>query len=189
MKNTLPEFILMLILALPSLAQDKGTSQIMAGYAMMPSENPLSTLWFGVAQLGWDDTRFNARRGAVFGSYKYFVSNRIALGGTTGFNPNVLRSIFWLQSLDRFDAKILTTAGEVTCSIFSRPGIQFYAMAGLGFYVMQSTVDNFSTSTQTYGPTVQITPVGIRFGKKVGVFGELGYGYKGIVNTGLSIKI
>jgi hypothetical protein len=37
-------------------------------------------------------------------------------------------------------------------------------------------------------PTFQITPFGVRAGKQTGVFAEIGYGYKGIINLGLSSR-
>ncbi|MCE7067429.1 outer membrane beta-barrel protein [Dyadobacter sp. CY326] len=132
--------------------------------------------------------RFDAPSRGVFASYKYFVSDRLAIGGTTGFNKNVSESVFWLRDFTTTDSRILTMAGEVSWFFFKKPGIKLYAMAGLGFYSIQSSLDNFSTSTRTYGPTSQLTAFGVRFGNQLGVFTELGYGYKGIINTGLSIQ-
>lgn len=36
--------------------------------------------------------------------------------------------------------------------------------------------------------TTYIAPVGIRFGKDFGGFMEMGYGYKGMLNAGLSLR-
>jgi hypothetical protein len=34
----------------------------------------------------------------------------------------------------------------------------------------------------------QITPFGIRTGQKLGFWAEIGYGFKGLLNAGLSLK-
>lgn len=187
MKEIASTIILIIVLALPCLAQDKGESEIAASYAVMPTENPLSTLWLGFS--GFDalaNKNFTVRRGALFGSYKYFVSNRIGIGAMVGFNGNVDKSIFWFRDLSGHDARIVTIAGEMTGYFVKKPRFKLYAMAGLGFYTMRSSLDNYTTSTRTYGPTTQLTVAGVRFGKKLSVFTELGYGYKGIINTGFS---
>lgn len=189
MKNFTLNIILMVILALPCTAQEKGESEIAVSYAAMTSENPLSTLWLGLSNFrSLGDRDFTLRQGAMFASYKYFVSDRIAVGATTGFNRNVHGSIFWLRDFSRSDARTLTMAGEVTWYFIRKPAVKLYSMGGLGFYALRSSIDNYSTSTLTYGPTTQLTAIGARFGKKSSVFTELGFGYKGIINTGLSIK-
>lgn len=42
--------------------------------------------------------------------------------------------------------------------------------------------------TTTFLPTWQISPIGVEVGKKVGVFTELGIGYKGVVSFGFFAK-
>jgi hypothetical protein len=188
MKKTTLNIILMTILTLPCLGQDKGQSEITASYAVMPRENPLSTLWLGLS--GFDalaNGNFTLRQGAVFASYKYFVSDRIAVGATAGFNGNVREGLFWFKDFTKVDARVTSIAGEMTWFFVKKSKLKLYAMTGLGLYVMRSSVDNFSTSTRNYGPTTQLTPIAVKFGKELVVFAEMGYGYKGIVNTGLSI--
>jgi hypothetical protein len=55
--------------------------------------------------------------------------------------------------------------------------------------------DSFSVSYRyqlrskfSIGPTGQLTPFGIRYGKNTGAFAEIGWGYKGILNLGVSAK-
>ena len=189
MKKSVSQLIVMLLFTLPGFAQDKGSSEITASYAMLPSENMLGNLWMQMARIGDNGARsFSFRKGAPFVSYKYYISERIAIGGATGYNAFANESNFRYTDYTQMDVKTITTAGEVTWFYVRKPGIKVYATAGVGFYVMKASFDAQNTSTVTQGMTAQLTPVGVRFGKKVAVFTELGYGYKGVLNTGLSFR-
>jgi hypothetical protein len=70
--------------------------------------------------------------------------------------------------------------------------IQLYTMLGLGVTLntekgsYNSTGD---TDTETSSNLAfQVTPIGMRIGRKLGGFAELGFGYKGIMNFGLSYR-
>jgi hypothetical protein len=73
--------------------------------------------------------------------------------------------------------------------------IQLYSGVGLGFSLGNETLTpppdsgNSSSSGSINRLAYQINVIGIRLGKDVGGFIELGYGYKGIVNAGLSVQI
>jgi hypothetical protein len=189
MKNLSSKIILMVILALPCWAQDKGKSEITASYGMLPSENTFGNAWMRFSNIVPHGNRdLTTRRGTVFVSYKYFVSDRFAVGAATGFNGYANESNFRYTDFTRFDAQTLTVAGEVTWFFIRKPGIKLYTMTGVGIYTMKASVDGYDAATTTNGISAQVTPLGIRFGKKIGVFTELGYGYKGIINAGLSIK-
>ena len=97
-------------------------------------------------------------------------------------------SNFRYTDFTRLDAQTMTTAVEGTWFFLRKPGIKLYAMTGVGFYTMKASLDNYVTATTTHVPSAQITPIGIRFGKKMSVFAEIGYGYKGIINTGFGLK-
>ena len=179
----------MATIAWPCLAQDQGRSEISASYSILPSENTLGNIWLGFSNKGPQGNRnLTLRRGAFFATYKYFITDRIAVGAATGFNRYANESNFRYTDFTGLNAQTVTTAGEVTWIYFKKPAIKLYAMAGLGFYTMRASVDNYHTATTTNGASMQIIPIGIRFGKKMGVFTELGYGYKGIINTGVSVK-
>lgn len=69
--------------------------------------------------------------------------------------------------------------------------INFYGSAAAGIIMMQTKeIDN--TNAYTDNATAfgfQVNPVGLRVGKKLGAFAELGYGYKGIIVAGISYKL
>jgi hypothetical protein len=72
---------------------------------------------------------------------------------------------------------------------YDKGNVAIYSLAGLAHYFTQDQMINYSDQTYSDGGmTFQATPLGVRFGKTVGVFAELGFGYKGILNFGIGSK-
>jgi hypothetical protein len=66
--------------------------------------------------------------------------------------------------------------------------LHIYVMIGLGLANNNATITPAPYAGEKIvgnGLVLQVTPVGISFGKKIKVFAEAGYGYKGILNTGI----
>jgi hypothetical protein len=65
-----------------------------------------------------------------------------------------------------------------------------YSLAGLGSMLRyEKDLEKPEMRTRTLlRPTGQLTPFGIRYGKNTGAFAEIGWGYKGILNLGVSAK-
>lgn len=73
--------------------------------------------------------------------------------------------------------------------------VQLYSGLGIGYTFgsesLNPAVDSGkTTSTGTINSFAwQVNVIGIRVGKAIAGFAEFGYGYKGIVNIGLSIQL
>ena len=68
--------------------------------------------------------------------------------------------------------------------------VQLYSGISLGSSFATTKPEN-GTNTKTASTTdfaYQINALGIRVGRKIGVFTELGFGYNGIINAGVSAK-
>ncbi|KQC01458.1 hypothetical protein [Pedobacter sp. Hv1] len=68
--------------------------------------------------------------------------------------------------------------------------VQLYSGISLGSSFATTKPEN-GTSTKTASTTdfaYQVNALGIRVGRKIGVFTELGFGYNGIINAGVSMK-
>ncbi|MGX5856072.1 hypothetical protein ACWKW6_20650 [Dyadobacter jiangsuensis] len=171
-------------------AQDRGKSELNICAGTMASEDAASDLF-----LLWISTLFNnprevkATRAAWSISYKYHVSERFAIGGSSVYNPASAR---WIEDFDYDDdpwkSSSLTTAGEATLFWVKGKDFQFYGMLGAAIIAKRRTL--YDTQAETnWGTTFQAVPVGLRMGNKVALFMELGYGYKGIFNGGLSVRL
>lgn len=171
-------------------AQDKGKSELNIGAGIMASENAATDL-----VLLWGSAVFNnpqelrVTRASWSITYKYHVSERFAIGGSSVYNPTPDRWIlgFDYDDDDQWKSRSLTTAAEATLFWVKGKDFQFYGTGGVGFFAKRRTLYDTQVETK-WGTTFQATPVGLRMGNKVGVFMELGYGYKGVFNGGLSIR-
>jgi hypothetical protein len=70
------------------------------------------------------------------------------------------------------------------------PNIQLYGSIAAGSSFRDAQVEK-SGSTKTFNQNYfayQITPFGIRTGQKIAFWAELGYGFKGLLNAGLSLQ-
>lgn len=98
------------------------------------------------------------------------------------------------QIIGNYKLYYYTIAGEYKYKYRVYKNSEFYGMAGFG-YTFGKDENNFDSSTVVIESTsynhliYQFTPLGIRYGQSVAAFVEFGFGYKGIVNAGLSLKL
>ncbi|MCF0071766.1 hypothetical protein LZD49_14910 [Dyadobacter sp. CY261] len=172
----------------PVHAQDKGKEELNFSAGLMATENAFAdAIILSLSALinEPEDVRITGAAWSL--TYKYYVSEKLAIGGSSVYNPSPDR---WIPNFfrdDRWKRRSLTTAGEVTLFWVKQRGFQFYGTVGLGFFAKHKTLYEMQTETD-FGYTFQASPVGLRMGDKVGVFVELGYGYKGVFNGGLSMR-
>jgi hypothetical protein len=138
--------------------------------------------------------------GATFLTIRYFVYNRLAFGITGGitdergqttatYTPSLI--------LSTYKQRITTIAPELYYIYFFGKYFEGYTLVGVGpSFISNTTVTNANgtvaggtATTSRDAFKVQYTPIGIRFGGRLGGFLELGIGYKGVVNAGLSFKL
>lgn len=73
---------------------------------------------------------------------------------------------------------------------WTRGFVQLYSglAAGAAFSRAEPYDKSFKTIKET-NFAYQVNALGVRAGRKLGVFGELGFGYNGIVNAGISLRL
>ncbi|WP_159468689.1 hypothetical protein [Dyadobacter sp. 3J3] len=191
MKNLLLKITFLILLSFNGYCQDKGKSEIGISAAILPTEDVVNETLVRIVDLFFPSHRHvNVDNVSVFGSYKYFVSEKIAVGGTIGYNSSAKPFNYetWNRRYDGI--KVLTVAGEGSFYYLKRRDISLYALSGMGYFIVPSDNDNTNyPNYNNFGITMQLTPIGVRFGKKFGGFAEIGYGYKGLVNMGINLKL
>ncbi|MCF2489871.1 hypothetical protein [Dyadobacter sp. CY347] len=174
---------------IPCIAQDKGKSELAMSFGIMPTEDILSE-FFMTALLTMagrlPEKNFDDRAFAL--TYKYHLTERFALGASVAYNAaaHETRFLNWSD----YDPRPKTVSFAVESNFFylKRPKVNLYAsMAGGFFASSKKAYDGISDETQIL-PTLHYSPIGVRVGKGVAGFVELGYGFKGMVNGGLSIR-
>lgn len=122
-------------------------------------------------------------------TYRYQGRRRVAIGLTSGFTTHTTYRTYYSDSKSFYKHSSFTTAFETKFTYIERPLVQLYAITGLGILIVRMKDQQIINATKTYGwPTCQLTPIGIHVGKKLTGFAELGYGYKGIANFGVSAR-
>ncbi len=135
-----------------------------------------------------------------FGSYRYFITNGVAIGfsagtqttsGTDTCNCLVPGTQPGKGPLYDFKTTTVTVAAELTWVLFSKNSFQAYegVAAGVSYYNERDSYADKTTSLLSgYKFNGQLTLAGIRFGRALGGFVELGFGYKGLINGGISYQ-
>jgi hypothetical protein len=123
-------------------------------------------------------------------TYHYQPKPTVAIGLASIYTSGTSYENYLFESKSHYNHKNAGLAFEVKFIYLQRSSHSLYSTIGLGgFLATEKDLDDISSVARTYTcPTAQFTPFGVRFGKKIGVFGELGYGYKGIATAGLNAK-
>lgn len=82
-------------------------------------------------------------------------------------------------------------AFEIAYRWIMKTGFQMYSGLGGGGRIRKGTYTVEGEETETTSkvlPTFHVNLLGFRFGRAIGFFGELGFGYKGLLNFGLSAQ-
>jgi len=182
----------LILITFSGFAQDKGKNQISASIGIFPTEDIAYDMTTRFVSLFVPSDRSTTTPGkCTFLTYKYFVAERFAVGGTMGYNKDALRGRYLLWTTPEYESKTLTMAGEVDFYYLKRRNLSLYALCGAGFFFTKSNYYGNSSvivTGKSLDRTIQISPIGIRFGKSFGGFAEVGYGYKGILNMGVNVK-
>ena len=139
-----------------------------------------------------------------FVGYRYNFTKRFSLGGLFAYDSNSVKVAKDMNNDGKLDENELrnkqivkrhymTFAVEPKINYIAKPAFQLYGYLGLGITIINfGSVGKFANGEQ---PEIDgrlphvnfhLTPVGARFGKEFGGFVEIGYGYKGILNAGVS---
>lgn len=125
-----------------------------------------------------------------------FLSYHFAPGGRFGFGlaAGTYRTTGGLESMDTpvgtFKETNTIAAVEMDYRWVYKPSFQLYSGLGAGLRFRKGEYhvgDELETTNNTLG-TIHVNALGLRFGKQVGLFFELGFGYKGVFNGGLSAQ-
>ena len=168
---------------------NKGTAEVSLSYG----EYSATELFNGNSNNYVTSSDETSNTGSIFASYHYYLSNRFAIGMTLGgqsLSYNVYGDNNNYQYLQRIN--LFTTGFEAKYVIGDFKYFQYYGLVGVA--ATYRTEDYTNVVNGPYLEIVpntgvkfnmQVTPIGLRFGKNIGGFLELGLGYKGLFNTGV----
>lgn len=128
-------------------------------------------------------------------SFKIMPYNRLTVGGVLQYESINSDLNYFGESLGNQSLSLFTAALEMDYRYISSKTLQVYFSFGAGTTVAQQDFmsnqpegeGSFSKSYEPV-PSYHVNVLGIRLGKAIGIFGELGFGYKGLLNVGLSFQ-
>lgn len=190
------KLVLLLLLAifiLPVNAQFE-KHEISASYGLVTTDQIVDLIEdviisiFTLGNFEKDDYSYS---GALFLTYKYGITYRLEIGGTLGMD-RVQGNLLWNDELQgNFRESHTTLALELTYRWVKQDFINLYSGFGSGYTFTNNYAELLTGETETINtghPAIQMNLLGLRLGKKIAVFTELGFGYKGIINFGASFK-
>lgn len=140
--------------------------------------------------------------GPIFATYKYYVADVLNIGITVGeeYFKGDFSTYFssgW-SKIGTYTEKNKTISAEMQFVYFRRRLVRFYSGFGVGYnfdnrhtnynqdYLNQYPGDKYSETENMNYRTMQLIAFGVRAGHNIGAFAELGFGYKGLINGGVS---
>lgn len=128
--------------------------------------------------------------------YRYFLSNRFAIGADLGYQHHKMNEVISNSTANKNGYKekshrflILPMASY---TYFQKNLFKLYGNAGVGTLISRNHFENATNKENetTANLAFQINPIGIRFGNEsIGAFAEIGIGYKGFAEVGISIQL
>ncbi|RUT72211.1 hypothetical protein D0817_00910 [Flavobacterium cupreum] len=187
----------LLLCATIAKAQDTEKNEIRVGYSDATfiqlgdgfADAFSNAIVSGLSGVKYKDAK-NKTIGMFEAGYRYNINERLKIGG----------DLSYLKSEDTFKASTanaksvtrntnyLMGLATVEFSYIRTSLLNFYGSGGLGIISGSIKETGGSYSSNEVGFAYQINPAGLRVGKKLGAFVELGYGYKGIATAGINYR-
>lgn len=175
-------------------AQDS-KHDISVSYGVLTNDQFLdfySDLFIDIFTLGYETTDNTKELGGIFITYKN-IAHKFNWGITAGYDAILSSDIKDKDTLvGKGYSNRITIALEGDYRYINKDIFQMYSGLGLGYTFRKDTYNPDIGPEQTNNINhfnFQLTAVGVRFGKSLGGFMELGFGYKGILNFGLSYQL
>lgn len=121
--------------------------------------------------------------GAICFGYRYHFNKRIGIG-ITGVIEHI--NVTYKDSPKKYEWNGFYLMADSRYYYFHRKYFQLYSGLNAGLAIL--TDKGTSSPETTTGFALQINALGFRVGKKIGVFAELGFGYRGVFNGGISAR-
>lgn len=179
---------LLLVINSISYSQYQGDHEITIGLGTISTNKMVQDVSSGFSTLMTFGTSTYeiSSSGAINIGYKYAATKRFKIGVVIAHEKiqKTYSSIFSRSSGDRSTSRYVTAAVESDVRYIVKPAFQMYSGLGIGY----TMIDSGNYDGENY-VNFHFNAIGLRIGKTVALRMELGVGYKGVFNAGLSIQI
>ena len=195
MKKYIIIISLLLVFSATIFAQDK-KHEIVLGYGVMTNyaiEEVLKNITVTIVTLGLYDTEYESGTGAFLLGYRYFPSEKFSIGIDVAYTKinDVVKSHDTVV-VGNIERHFYTLAPYAVYNYIKKEKFRLYSGIGLGYAFGKDNYkpNNGAEENENFGRIAyQLNAIGVRFGTKVGGYVEFGYGYKGMLNFGVSVKL
>ncbi len=163
--------VLAMICFVPRGLAQRGKSEIALGYGYYSDYSLVN------------GAPFSASSGAPVLTYRYYINKNVTIGMGIGYE-NI-----------RTWGSFLTFAPEMTfCYLDTRHDlirVRLYGKIAYGVTIFDD-LNRAPGAADRSGPWLygfQGTPLGIRIGRQVAYFAEVGFGYEGLIHTGIALRV
>ncbi len=176
-----------------------GYGQLSANLLKKEQVKPFSHAYFPPAA---NERTSSTSYGVPFIGYRYHPAEEFSIGVVISFEERHGYIVELAAGHYDWSIKALGFSPELTIVYGAHGKLKLYGGISFGIFFTQTTYTAFSSSPSSIYPEkrqiglvgkseliYQITPIGFRYGKTFGAFAEAGYGYKGIISGGLSLKL
>ena len=122
-------------------------------------------------------------------TYRRMVLPWLTIGITAGYEQEITDLVSGYATIGHYKRSAFALAPECQVIYKQKGIITYYGFIGVGnAFIKGKYTSKTSNAMETYTANYanpQITPFGIKAGKKLCGFGEVGFGYKGIVHLGV----
>jgi hypothetical protein len=177
---------------LASQAQEKGSSDLSVNIGFATSTE-LSNLFTDILVSGFTGNQIKTgdiKAGPTFGvTYRYAIANRWMVQAD-GFYQKMSQDIYVNNTKEgKANYTYITVGLGTDYRYISNNFFQMYSGVAVGY--TSENIKNSGAQNSADGDgfiNYQVNALGFRVGKKFAAFAELGFGYKGIINTGVSYQ-
>lgn len=192
MKKIVLLFALLFVCATSSAQESK--HEVNLGYGIVTTNTVINSFSDFLA-LGLTGGHYQAKNKTFMGSvnvgYKYALTERVSLGGTFAYEKISADAYYGDVKDGRSKNQYYTIAPELDFKYVKGDIFTLYSLIGAGGTIVSrdyTSTEGVKTDESSVNFNFQVTPIGVKLGKSVGVYGELGFGYKGLLNFGLFAK-
>jgi hypothetical protein len=173
-------------------AQQTGKNEIALSYGVVSSDD-IAFIFSDIITSIVGYSNENIRSSGIINlSYRNVVRDRWLLGATVSYEKTQSDAFVMNSQIGTEKDTYYTVGLEAHYQYVHNPSFQMYSGFGAAYTLAQAEVNrtdgNPNTSNKMYHFNFQVNLLGFRIGKAVGFFTELGFGYRGVVNAGLSAR-
>lgn len=134
--------------------------------------------------------------GAFSVDYTYALSKRLRIGGAFVFDANNKNVSYdkGVKAAGKTNNYYFTVMPQATFAYVTKPCFELYSGLALGASMRRETFNPAASTTYkkevntVFLPAFQVNAIGVRVGKTLAGFAEVGFGAKGMVNAGVSYR-